>query len=432
MQSLKNSSAGQDSILASIAKPLIQYYAKPLSRLINSSFENGLFPDELKIAKVIPIFKNGDKKDTVNYRPISVQTFFSKIFEKTMYNHLISFIDKENILYKSQFGFRKSHSTNHAIISLVENVNQALDSGKVLVGVFLDLKKAFDTVDHKILIDKLFKYGIRGNILNWFKSYLTNRKQYVNWQDTNSEIEPVSCGVPQGSILGPLLFILYVNDLPKDSNKFVSILFADDTTILLEGNNPLYCHITKLRIGQISWLNANKLSLNVSKTHYMVFHCARRKNDHEDIILSNNILQQAHYTKNFGIIIDDKLKWDNHISYIKNKIAKGMGILLKARKVLKIQVLLQLYHSFIFPYLIYCSEVWGTASDIHIQPLIILQKKIVRIISFSRYNSPTKLLFQQYNILQFKKLVFHRLGHQLYKYEFSIIPIALRSLFTKK
>ena len=241
---------------------------------------------------MIPIFINVDKKDTVNYRPISVLTF-SKIFEKTMYNHLISFIDKEDILYTSQFGFRKSHSTNHAIISLVEKVKQALDSGKVLVGVFLDLKKALDTVDHKILIDKLFKYGIRGNILNWFKSCLTNINQYVNWQDTNSEIETVSCGVLQGSILGPLLFILYVNDLPKVSNKFISILFADDTTILFEGNNihsivtPLNYELNKLVI----WLNANKLSVN-----YMVFHRTRSKIDHKDIILNNNILQQVHYT----------------------------------------------------------------------------------------------------------------------------------------
>ena len=209
---------------------------------------------------MIPIFKTGDKKDTLNYRPISILTFFSKIFEKTMYNHLISFIDKENILYKFQFGFRKSHSTNHAIISMVEKVNQALDTGKVLVGVFLDLKKAFDTVDHKILLGKLFKYGVRGNILNWFKSYLSNRKQYLNWHGSNSEIETVSCGVPQGSILGPLLFILYVNDLSKVSNKFVSILFADNTTILCEGDN-IHSIITSLNyeLGKLMiWLNPNK------------------------------------------------------------------------------------------------------------------------------------------------------------------------------
>ena len=154
-----------------------------------------------------------------------------------MYNHLISSIDKEDIIYKFQFGFRKSHSTNHAIISMVEKVNQALDFGKVLVGIFLDLKKAFDTVDHTIIVDKLFKYGIRGNIFNWFKSYLSNRKQYVNWQGRYSVIETVSCGVPRGSILGPLLFILYVNYLSKVSNKIVSILFVDDTTILFEGHH---------------------------------------------------------------------------------------------------------------------------------------------------------------------------------------------------
>ena len=149
----------------------------------------------------------------------------------------------------------------------------------------------------------------------------------------------------------------------------------------------------------------------------MVFHRARRKIDHKYFILNNYILQHVHFTKILGIIIDDKLKWANHISYIKNKIAIGLGILLKARKVLKIKVLLQLYHSFVYPYLIYCSEVWGNAPDINLHPLIILHKKIIRIISFSQYKSPTKLLFQQYNILPFKKIVFQRLGLQLYKYE---------------
>ena len=181
-----------------------------------------------------------------------------------MYNYLINFIDKNKIIYKYQFGFRKSHSTNHAIISLVNN---ALDSGKVLVGIFLDLKKAFDTVDHRILLDKLYKYGIRGVALNWFKSYLTNRKQYVCINECSSEIKSITCGVPQGSILGPLLFILYMNDLADVSDKLFTILFADDTTILIEGNdlhsliNSLNYELEKLNI----WLKSNKLSLNVSK-----------------------------------------------------------------------------------------------------------------------------------------------------------------------
>ena len=351
-----------------------------------------------------------------------------------MYNCLINFIEEHNILYKFQFGFRKSHSTSHAIISMVEKVNNALDSGNILIGVFLDLKKAFDTVNHTILLDKLFRYGVRGKTLNWFKSYLTNIKQFVNFQGTESLTEYVTCGVPQESILGPLLFIIYINDLPNVTNKLFPILFADDTTLLIEGSN-IHDIITSLNneLNSLNvWLGANKLSINVSKTHYMVFHRARRKNNnHNNIFLNNSILTKVNYTKCLGIIVDNKLNWINHISYIKNKIAKGMGILLKARKVLNKKVLLQLYHSFVFPYLIYCSEVWGTASDIHLQSLIKLQKKIVRIINLSPYNSPTKIIFQQLNILPFKKLVFQRLALQMFKYEFGIIPLALHNLFEK-
>ena len=336
VNSLKNSSAGWDFIPASIAKQSIQSYIKPLTGLINSSFQNGIFPDELKIAKVIPIFKDGDKTDIANYRPISVLSFFSKIFEKIMYNCLINFIEEHNIIYKFQFGFRKSHSTSHAIISMVEQINNALDSGNI-IGVFLDLKKAFDTVNHKIILDKLFRYGIRGKSLNWFKSYLTNRKQFVNFQGTESLSEYVTCGVPQGSILGPLLFIIYINDLPNVTNKLVPILFADDTTLLIEGSN-IHDIITTLNneLNSLNvWLGANKLSINVSKTHYMVCHRARRKdNNHNNIFLNNYILTKVNYTKLLGIILDNKLNWINHISYIKNKIAKGIGILLKARKVL--------------------------------------------------------------------------------------------------
>ena len=275
--------------------------------------------------------------------------------------------------------------------------------------------------------------GTRGNILKWFKSYLNERQQYVNLQGTESQIKCVTCGVPQGSIIGPLLFILYINDMANVSNKIFPILFADDTTVLIEGNN-LDVIMTSLNseLDRINtWLKSNKLSLNVTKTHYMVFHRARRKVSRNKLFINNSVVTQVSCSKFLGIILDNKLNWNSHIAYIKNKIAKGMGILLKARKVLKRSVLHQLYYSYIFPYLIYCSEVWGTASQIHLLPLIKLQKKIIRIISFSPYNSPTKSIFEDLEILPFKKLVFHRIGLQMYKYEYSIIPVALQYLFSK-
>ena len=203
------------------------------------------------------------------------------------------------------------------------------------------------------------------------------------------------------------------------SENLFSILFADDTTVLIEGTNintmiaTLNCELAKLT----EWLNANQLSINVSKSHYMVFHRSRRKINKGNILLDTTILSQVTYTKFLGVILDDKLKWTHHISYIKNKIYKVMGTIIKARKVLKKKVLLQLYHSFVTPYLIYCLEIRGNASDIHLQPLITTQK-IVRIITFSSYCSHTNILFKHLNVLPFKKLFFLRIGLQMFKYEY--------------
>ena len=372
ISSLSNSAAGYDEMPASIMKQLVDNFLLPLTFLINKSIAQGTVPDELKIAKVLPIYKNEDEQLIQNYRPISVLPFFSKIFEKIVASNIIDFLEENNLFYCNQFGFRKSHGTNHAIITLVEKVSKALDTGKFVIGVFLDLKKAFDTVNHDILMKKLEFYGIRGKVFNWLKSYLNNRKQYVHYNGCDSDKKTVTHGVPQGSILGPLLFILYINDFSRSSDLLFSILFADDTSVFIEGTN--YDKIVDIVNNELErihiWRRANKLTVNIKKTHYMMFHRTRIKHKPRNITICGMNVTYTKNTKFLGVIIDNKFRWSDHINYIKNKIAKSIGIILKTRNFLNKNTLRNLYYTFIYPYLIYCIEIWGNTNAIHLDPLI--------------------------------------------------------------
>ena len=213
-------------------KKVIFYIAHPLVFIFNLSLSTGLVPDKLKIAKIATVFKKDDPHKFDNYRPISILPSISKLLEKCIYNRLYSFCLNNKILTDSQYGFRKNHSTAHALIELQDKILTAIHTNKFCIGIFMDLSKAFDVVDHKILLSKLEHYGVRGLPLSWFKSYLSNRSQYVVYNNSSSDFCSITHGVPQGSILGPLLFLIYINDLIHSSNKFDYIMYADDTTLI--------------------------------------------------------------------------------------------------------------------------------------------------------------------------------------------------------
>ena len=213
-----------------------------------------------------------------NYRPISLLSIFSKIMEKLMASRLNIFLDLHSVIFPNQYGFRAGSSATHVLISITEAIKKTMDDKKFGCGIFIDLKKAFDTVNHDILLSKLDHYGIRNVALSWFKSYLSGSKQYVHINGVNSVTKDITCGVPQGSVLGPLLFLLYINDLPNISNKLKFYLFADDTNIYFESDDlkQIERTVNKELKKLHEWLCLNRLSLNISKTNFVIFHDKRK------------------------------------------------------------------------------------------------------------------------------------------------------------
>ena len=294
------------------------------------SLLTGEYPDLLKVVKVIPIHKGGSTQEVNNYRPISLLSIFDKIIEKLMHKKLYTFLECNNILFCNQFGFRKNNSTIYALAQITEMIKVSIDIGKFGCGIFIDLRKAFDTVNHEILLTKLEHYGIRDNLLNWFMSYLSNRKQYVSINGLSSEPLEINCGVPQGSVLGPLLFLLYINDLPNISNVLDFYLFADDTNIYYESDSlqELEKTINKELQKLYLWLNVNRLSLNIDKTNYIIFHPYNKPmKEHITIKINKKAIKEKEFIKYLGVFIDSTLSWKHQISTISKKISRSIGIM---------------------------------------------------------------------------------------------------------
>ena len=403
---LGETAAGYDQLPARVIKYSRDYILTPLTHIINCSLRTGIFPSKLKIARICPIYKSGDKHQFLNYRPISILPIFSKIFEKIMYNQLERFLDNHNIISPHQFGFRKNKSTQAAIISLTDYILKSFDNNNSTIGLFLDLSKAFDTVNHSILLGKLKHYGIRGIAFDLLHSYLHKRQQFTNYNNHNSNYNFIIHSVPQGSLLGPLLFNLYINDLLNSTLFLKSILFADDSCFYLSGTDLSsminYVNLDLIRIN--NWLISNKLTLNLVKSHYIIFSRKKIIGDTPVLKINENIINKVAETKFLGITLQSNLSWHNHITNITNKLNKYCSILYLTRNSLTKSSMKSIYNSIIYSQLTYCNVIWGKMKKIHLHKLEVAQKRVIRTIMYRSKYAHTLLDFISLKILKIKEI----------------------------
>ena len=360
-----------------------------LSVLYNECMSDGIFPDDLKIGRISPIYKKDNEELLENYRPVSTLAVFGKIFEKIIYSRLYSFFQSQNTLYENQYGFRKNHSTSHALNFSVNYVESCLKKKQHVLGIFIDLSKAFDTIPHQELLKKLENYGIRGNANNLIASYLSNRFQYVSVLDEDSEKLPVIYGVPQGFCLGPLLFIIYINDISRTTDQGKFVLFADDTNIFVADNckKRVYEKANEiLHLVQL-YMKCNLLHINIKKCCYIHFKPSRTKvnpdyREEEEVnilTLNNTVIKRVSEAKFLGVIIDEDLKWNAHIRALNSKLKCEIGKLCSIRKLVPNDQYKELYHTLFESHLGFGISVWGGVSKNKLEPLFITQKKCIRI-----------------------------------------------------
>lgn len=431
IKSLKNgTSPGIDNISSSLIKIIYPKILNVLVHLVNLSFERGIFPDVLKIAVVIPLHKNGPVNNCNNYRPISLLSTFAKIFEKLMKKQLVNFLEQTNFFSRNQFGFRENLNTEAALMNFMDEVYIGLNNGKRVSGIFLDIKKAFDTVDHKFLLNKLESCGVRGIAYSWFESYLTKRKQRVKIANTFSEFGVIKNGVPQGSVLGAILFLIYINDLCNANLIGKVTSFADDTALCYVADNwndIEEAMNTDMRALQW-WFTSNNMLLSPEKTKYINFNL---RNEHtfnngiiykcSECLIKNSqcltacaVVSQTNTIKYLGLTLDQELNWKKHVEILKKKLNTILRYFYFLQHLCSEKILRMLYFSLVNSRLDYGIFCWGGTYETNLKPILMQQKKFVRIIKRKSKLEPSRPLFVNLKIFPLNYLFVYKVLNIFY------------------
>jgi len=427
IDSIKNlnatNSLDPNDISMKVLKKLGRLIATPLLYIFNKSLQTSIYPEKFKIAKIVPIFKEGNPELTTNYRPISLLCNFSKIFEKIVHTRLAKHLESQNFLSESQFGFRKGHSTTHPMTHLLNYAFEAFNNKKHVAAIFCDLSKAFDTCDPKVMRKKLRQVGVMGGELDWFLSYLTDRQQYVYIAGHKSGLLPVRLGVPQGSILGPLLFLIYINDLPGASSLNTK-LFADDTALLASDSDVIRLERKLNEEFQkiCTYFRANRLSLNPKKTKFIIFSNSQQVQNYDFRLFANNNNTNQFFPENIfeisrvkdgdsipaikylGVFFDPTLNFKYHTEQISKKLSRALYAMRNAKQFLNEKALKTLYYSLFHCHVIYAIEIWSVAPQSSLAPIFKKQKDAIRLLSNARYNAHTQPLFKRNEILPLSDL----------------------------
>lgn len=425
INNLKNKkSPGIDQISGDMFKHIQIHIKTPITYLANKVIETGQFPSSLKIGIIKPIYKAGDKSEIANYRPITLITCLAKILEKVIKSRLDKFIKRHKLISDNQFGFREGKSSSDAICSLTSKIYTSLDNGKVSLAVFLDLAKAFDTVDHNQLLDTLFDLGFRGIAHDLLRSYLTNREQYVVINENISEKKIIEYGVPQGTVLGPILFTLYINSILGINSAGKILSFADDTVLFYESDswNDLKSTVENDMQNIIDCFNQKLLTINFNKTWFVPFSCYKNKLPNFNSLNINNhghtiSINSSNHVKYLGIYIDCHMRWDFHISKSIQTLRSFLFRFRYLKNIMDVAHLKIIYHSLIESRLSYGIIGWGSAASCHLRNLDVLQKRFLKLVFGRPFLYPTDKLFKETNIMDLRQIYFLKVVMTHHKYK---------------